>query len=513
MNRRASRLPLLLALAFAAPVGLAQESEAPPVPTVPGTLVTGDQSSPLPLVRSPVGPLVALGSVVRALGGSVDGLAGSAGAFVLSVQDTQAVLGIGSQALTVGEQIRSISQPPRQGPDGPLVPIDLLERVYGDLQGYRFTWADDPPTLSATRSALRQIPMTVETVQLEDLTTVVLRFDEAPAYDVVTEPGVVRVELRGDAAQPTGPVRLPQGSLARRMELSPERIVLHLAAGVEVDHYVLTDPFRIVLDLYRGAPGDSLEQPIFQPPRPRPGIQTIVVDPGHGGGNPGARGSRGSLEKDLTLLLSRELKGALESRMPVNVELTRESDQDVELDARSALANANKADLFISVHLNSTRGGTAHGAETYFLSLNASDEAAAQAAATENAAGDGNPGPSGPGAEGDPLYDLQLILWDMAQSRHLEQSQQLAKLIQAELNRSLGLADRGVKQAPFRVLKGAAMPAVLVELGFINNPRDEERLRDPAYRGKLVQALVRAVQRFAALDEPARPEQRQEPIG
>lgn len=517
VNRRASRLPLVLALAVAASAGVAQEPtpEAPPVATVSGTLVTGERSVPLPVVRSPVGPLVALAPVVNTLGGSVEELAGSAGAFVVSLDTDQAVLGVGSQTLTVGDAIRSLSQPPRRGPGGPLVPIDLLERVYGDLRGYQFTWADNPPTLTVTESARRQIPMTVETVQLEGLTTVVLRFDEAPAFDVVSEPGVVRVELRGDAAEPTGPVRLPEGSLAQRMELFPGRIVLHLAAGVEADHYVLSDPFRIVLDLYRAAPSTGTEQEqqqVFRPPRPRPGIQTIVVDPGHGGGDTGARGSAGSLEKDLTLSLSRDLQAALESRLPVDVQLTRGADKTMDLDARSAFANANKADLFISVHLNSTRGGTAHGAETYFLNLTASDEAAAEAAAAENAAGNGGQA-GGPAADGDPLYDLQLILWDMAQSRHLEQSQQLAKLIQAELNRSLGLADRGVKQAPFRVLKGAAMPAVLVELGFINNPQDEQRLRDPAYRQKLVQALVRAVQRFAALHQPAPREPSEEPAG
>src|SRR5690606_28323693 len=118
------------------------------------------------------------------------------------------------------------------------------------------------------------------------------------------------------------------------------------------------------------------------------------------------------------------------------------------------------------------------------------------AAAVENIAG-------APADEDDPLYDLNLILWDMAQSRHLAQSQQFAKLIQEELNRSLGLADRGVKQAPFRVLKGAGMPAVLVELGFINNPSDEQRLNAPAYREQLIGALVRAIERYRAALAPA----------
>jgi hypothetical protein len=99
------------------------------------------------------------------------------------------------------------------------------------------------------------------------------------------------------------------------------------------------------------------------------------------------------------------------------------------------------------------------------------------------------------------MEDLQLILWDLAQSHHMAESQRFAKLVQGELNQALQLRDRGVKQAPFRVLMGAAMPAVLVELGFLSNPDEEKKLQDPEYRGALIAALARAVQRYKALVE------------
>jgi N-acetylmuramoyl-L-alanine amidase len=99
------------------------------------------------------------------------------------------------------------------------------------------------------------------------------------------------------------------------------------------------------------------------------------------------------------------------------------------------------------------------------------------------------------------MQDLQLILWDLAQSQHLAESQRFAKLVQGELNQALQLRDRGVKQAPFRVLRGAAMPAVLVELGFLSNPDEEKKLQDPEYRGQLIAALARAIQRYKALVE------------
>ncbi|MBZ0110992.1 MAG: N-acetylmuramoyl-L-alanine amidase, partial [Thermoanaerobaculia bacterium] len=151
-----------------------------------------------------------------------------------------------------------------------------------------------------------------------------------------------------------------------------------------------------------------------------------------------------------------------------------------------------QADLFISIHLNSSVGSRAQGAETYFSSLEATDAAAAASAQSENRSG----------LESDEaLADLQLILWDLSQSRYLTQSQRLGTLVQGELNQALGLKDRGVKQAPFRVLLGAAMPAVLVELGFISNPEEETKLRRVSYQADLVDALVRAVSRFYGEEE------------
>jgi hypothetical protein len=142
----------------------------------------------------------------------------------------------------------------------------------------------------------------------------------------------------------------------------------------------------------------------------------------------------------------------------------------------------------VSVHLNSTVRGGARGAETYFLSLQASDQRAAAAAEAENRSAATAPADTGTGELGtadETNYDLQLILWDLAQTQHLAASQRLATLIQAELNQQLDLKDRGVKQAPFRVLMGATMPAVLVELGFISTAEEEEKLRASAYRSAL----------------------------
>ena len=171
--------------------------------------------------------------------------------------------------------------------------------------------------------------------------------------------------------------------------------------------------------------------------------------------------------------------------------MTRNRDTDLPLDSRSAIANQNKGDLFISIHLNSSPRPSSTGAETYFLSLDPTDERAAEAARLENQAGNGD----------DPLYDLQLMLWDLAQTSYMTSSQRLAGFVQAELNSTLGLRNRGVKQAPFRVLVGVAMPAVLVEFGFLSNPSEERRLLDADYREALIDSLMRAITRYIAETE------------
>jgi N-acetylmuramoyl-L-alanine amidase len=308
---------------------------------------------------------------------------------------------------------------------------------------------------------------------------------------VVKSADAIEIVPVGDRFMPAPPRPGGDDPYLRAARITAGGVRLEIAPGVEADDYPLRDPFRIVVDLFRPREAATPQAaPSPGPPVARRGVRTVVIDPGHGGEETGAIGPDGTMEKDLTLAIARELAERLRAELGLQVSLTRDDDVTVGLDERPALANQQKADLFLSVHLNSTVGGRAHGAETYFLSLAASDERTANLATTENLTG------SQPAAPGSEEFDLQLLLWDLAQSRHLAASQRLATLIQQELNQTLDLPDRGVKQAPFRVLMGAAMPAVLVELGFLSNRDEEKRLRDPAYRTSLVESLVRAVARF-----------------
>ncbi len=222
---------------------------------------------------------------------------------------------------------------------------------------------------------------------------------------------------------------------------------------------------------------------------PQRGLRTIVIDPGHGGSEIGATASNGMTEKDIALDIARRLRDLIRERLGLQVHLTRESDYDVALESRTEKANNLQADLFISIHANSYRGRGVRGAETYFLSDKATDDDARRVAALENDA-------LGLEREAQGDAGLQLLLWDMAQTLHLRESSALAEAIQAELNRLAGTGNRGIKQAPFRVLRGADMPAVLVEVGFLSNPDEAESLADPRYRQRIATALFNSLEQY-----------------
>lgn len=225
-------------------------------------------------------------------------------------------------------------------------------------------------------------------------------------------------------------------------------------------------------------------------------IKTIVIDPGHGGNEAGARGVYGTLEKDVTLAIARKLKEVIERELKYRVVMTREADVTLPLERRAAIANNNKADLFISIHVNGSRRTAATGSETFFLSLNATDEESRRLAYFENNAEElENRVP-----EKD-FDDLKLILWDMAQSAYLKQSSQLAEFVQLELNELLNTRNRGVKQAPFKVLTGVACPAILVEVAFITNPEEEKKLQSEEFQMTVAEAIYRGLNKFLQLYE------------
>ncbi|UCG29841.1 MAG: N-acetylmuramoyl-L-alanine amidase [candidate division WOR-3 bacterium] len=218
-------------------------------------------------------------------------------------------------------------------------------------------------------------------------------------------------------------------------------------------------------------------------------VSMVVLDAGHGGIDPGAVGKKGLYEKDVNLAICRMLKDFLGDSLKIKVILSRDRDIYLSLKERTNIANRNAADLFVSIHCNAhLKGAPRSGIETYFLSdAKTSDERAV--AALENAS-----------LKFDNLVmpndDLSFILYDLAQSAFLDESNHLAENIQISAERNLKIPSRGVKQAGFYVLNGAFMPAVLVECAFISNPAEEKLLRQKNFQKQLAFCIYRGIRNY-----------------
>jgi N-acetylmuramoyl-L-alanine amidase len=216
-------------------------------------------------------------------------------------------------------------------------------------------------------------------------------------------------------------------------------------------------------------------------------IRKIVIDPGHGGKDPGAIGPSGLKEKDITLSIARILRDKL-TKAGYKVVMTRDSDKFISLWKRIYIANRENADLFISIHANSSRSRRASGFEVYYLAP-ASDEEARALAAAENY-------PLGIAEKIPDDTAVQATIWDLLYSENRKDSIQLAKNIIRALNKKMGTRNRGIKSANFYVLRGAQMPAILVEVGFISNRYEESKLKTWTFKNKIADALVEGIKNY-----------------
>jgi N-acetylmuramoyl-L-alanine amidase len=218
-------------------------------------------------------------------------------------------------------------------------------------------------------------------------------------------------------------------------------------------------------------------------------LSRVVIDPGHGGHDEGTHGAKGLLEKDLVLDVSKRVGKLVADRLGAEVIYTRSDDTFVPLEGRTVMANEKKADLFLSIHANSSSGPRVSGVETYYLNFTDSKDAL-DVAARENAASQKS------------ISELQDVIQKITLHEKLEESKEFASRVQSslyafEIRSFPATKNRGVKKAPFVVLIGANMPSVLAEIGFLSNPREEALLRRPEYRDKLAEAIYRGIARYA----------------
>lgn len=234
--------------------------------------------------------------------------------------------------------------------------------------------------------------------------------------------------------------------------------------------------------------------------------KTIVIDPGHGGKDVGAISTKGILEKDITLGVALELEKILIEKTGLKVILTRTDDSSISLGKRAQAASEAKADLFISIHANSSKYRSVKGVETFFLSFEASDNEARLVAARENNVPEieAEAKPKETFWEDTDQYeenptkaeDIGNILLDMVQTESHHESSRLAELIHKNIVKATGARNRGVRQAPFRVLTGTAVPAVLLELGFLSNKGEARRLSMPKTQRAIATAITGAIVKF-----------------
>ena len=236
-----------------------------------------------------------------------------------------------------------------------------------------------------------------------------------------------------------------------------------------------------------GAPAEPGAAPLPVFSGERPTIRTIVLDPGHGGDDKGVIGPGGAIEKNVTLSVARRIKAAVEGRLGMRVLLTHEDDRRIDADGRAAIANNNKADLFISLHANGSPRPTTRGATVYTLSLDKAGEDARRQSQSER--------------ELLPVFgggtrDFSLVEWELAQAAHLEESNSFAGILDQKLRALKGLPIVSLQRAPMRNLAGTNMPAVLIEMGYLSHPEEERLLTSGDFQASMAIAITDAVIAF-----------------
>lgn len=253
----------------------------------------------------------------------------------------------------------------------------------------------------------------------------------------------------------------------------------------------LPDPFRIIIDIY-----PSKLPSLPQPPQPAKsgssiirqlglGIQRVVIDPGHGGKDPGCVGKSGLREKKIVLDVATRLKNILEAKENLEVIMTRESDIFLDPESRTVIANQKQADLFISIHANANRSRKLSGIESFYLNFS-QDPSVIETAARENATSTKN------------ISEMKDIIEKIVQNSKIVESKELAETIQNSLVKSLSqkysnVRSLGVKGGPFWVLIGGEMPSVLIEISHLSNPTEEKRLQSPQYRQRVAQGIYEGI--------------------
>jgi len=470
----------------------------PPASAPPYTVVSREGRRPLPARTMSGQEMFALDDLARLFNVVVREDA-AAGGLTVAVGTETIVLSQGQSLASLNGRLISLPAPPVRDGRTWYVPVDFVSRALAPALGGRVDLRK--PSRLIIVGDIRAPRIVGRMESLGNLARLTLDIAPATPHNVVQEGTKLTVRFEADmldAALPasTSPdlvanVRPGDGPASIAIDLGPR-----FASFRTTDTPADRGPSRLYIDVMAQtteAPATPAPTPPGSetPPlidlTPAGGLRAIAIDAGHGGDEAGAKGPNGALEKQITLNVARRLKAALEGRLGLRVILTRDGDTTVGLDQRAAIANNNKADLFVSLHANAAPRTATSGAQVFYLSLDEYGDAAERVTHT-----DSDPLP----VFGGGTRDIELIPWDMAQARYISQSAALAQTIETSLRQRVPMSARALQQAPFRVLVGANMPAVLVEMGFITNPGQEKQLQSDDFQNLIVQGLVESITRF-----------------
>jgi N-acetylmuramoyl-L-alanine amidase len=427
----------------------------------------------------------------------------------VSLTDDPAIAGVVVEPHTAGDLAAVKNLQIQNGKDGARVIIHLSDTI--DFESARIA-APDRIYFNLSRAALSRdasgkefdadigLLRSVRVAQNKpDVVRIVMDAPSAKDYTayLLSKPYRLVIEVSSQVG------KLPQHHPGEAIQPAPAKSGADDAAVAQAAAPQPSQPKEQPVSLERRAdipPASTVPQPTA-PPKPTADgdtsltralglkIHRIVIDPGHGGHDTGTIGPHGLLEKDLCLDVALRLGREIEQKLPgAEVIYTRQDDTFIPLEQRTQIANDAKADLFISIHANSSHDETARGVETYYLNFSTSDESM-EVAARENAASQ------------ESLHDLQDIIKKIARNDKIEESKEFAGDVQESLAHKLEAAspavrDRGVKQAPFVVLIGADMPSILAEISFVSNPTDEKLLKTTQQRQKIADGLFRGVTQY-----------------
>jgi len=496
-------------MAVAAPPH-AQEAAAPLV------LVSKDGRRTVPTFNSGGRELIALDDVASLFQVTVreDSLAGG---FTITYRGKTIVASADQPMASVDGRIVTLPSPVVRNGRRWLVPVEFLPRALGPIYDQRIDLRRAARLLLVGDLRVPRVSARIDSPGPP--TRAALVITPATPVTVTSEGGRVVLRIEADAIEPVFPVTATGLIDGIRVGDQPNIVIVALsrqAGAARATTTTADNSTRVAIDVpvaesRNQPPSGPGQEPGAQIPEPRPtgaepritgldprqALQTLVIDPGHGGDEIGVRGADGLEEKALTLDVARRVRGLVERGLGVRVILTRDEDRVVGIDERAAAANNGKADLLISLHANGALSGTPSGAEVFYDRLDREGEAVRQSAA---AAAVSLP------VVGGGARSIEVVPWDLAQARHVDASAMLAQILEQELRERVPMSPRALQQGPLRLLSAANMPAVLVEMAYLTNGEQEKAAAGDEFKNAVAQAVYNAILRFRSyLEETAAP--------